>query len=172
MQTLALETSTEPGSCALWQEGAGLELLPMQASDLAAVAALEALAQAFPWRERHFADALEAGYPAWILGQGGNLLGFLVLMLALDEAHLLNVAVAPRHQGKGLGARLLRHGIVWSAAQGAKKLYLEVRPSNQKALALYRCLGFVEIGRRKGYYPANSGREDGLVLCRALERES
>jgi ribosomal-protein-alanine N-acetyltransferase len=146
-----------------------LDLLPMQASDIGAVTMLEAQAQAFPWRTRHFTDALEAGYPAWVLGQGGGILGFLVLMRALDEAHILNVAIAPAHQGKGLGARLIRHGIDWSASQGAQRLYLEVRLSNQKALALYRHMGFVEIGQRKGYYPASAGREDGLVLCRDLE---
>ncbi|MDD3483342.1 ribosomal protein S18-alanine N-acetyltransferase [Azovibrio restrictus] len=146
-----------------------LEIEPMVEADLDGVAALEATAQPFPWNRSHFADSLVAGYGAWVLRQGGNLLGFLVVMTAVDEAHLLNVAVAPEHQGHGLGARLLRHAMNWSAGKGMLDMYLEVRPSNTRAEALYRHFGFHLIGRRKAYYPAREGREDALVFRRSLE---
>ncbi|MCE1170485.1 MAG: ribosomal protein S18-alanine N-acetyltransferase [Azovibrio sp.] len=146
-----------------------LEIVPMAEADLDGVAALEAVAQSFPWSRSHFADSLVAGYGAWVLRQGGSLLGFLVVMTAVDEAHLLNVAVAPMHQGRGLGARLLRHAMTWSARNGMLDMYLEVRPSNTRAEALYRHFGFRLIGRRKAYYPALEGREDALVFRRSLE---
>lgn len=141
----------------------------MQAADLDAVAALEAAAQPFPWKRINFADSLEAGHSVWVLRQGGELLGFVVVMGVLDEAHLLNVAVAPSRQGKGLGARLLRHAMAVAVQQGALSMYLEVRLSNTRAEALYRNFGFREIGRRKAYYPAVQGREDALVFSRSLE---
>ncbi|MDR3323020.1 MAG: ribosomal protein S18-alanine N-acetyltransferase [Zoogloeaceae bacterium] len=146
-----------------------LELEGMTPADLEGVTALEAITQPFPWRRVNFADSLTAGHAAWVLRQGGDSLGFMVLMLAVDEAHLLNVAVTPVRQRQGLGARLLRHGMAWSTRQGMKSMLLEVRPSNTRALALYRHLGFVEVGRRKAYYPAPAGREDALILSRMLE---
>lgn len=141
----------------------------MVEQDLDRVAALEAAAQPFPWNRTHFADSLKAGHWAWVLRQNGEVLGFVVLMGVLDEIHLLNIAIAPGHQGRGLGARLLRHVLGWSARQGMASMYLEVRPSNSRALALYQHLGFREIGRRKAYYPALAGREDALLFCRSLE---
>lgn len=141
----------------------------MRAEDLDAVAALEAAAQSFPWRRAHFADSLAAGHWAWVLRQQGELLGFVVLMGVLEEMHLLNIAIAPGHQGRGFGAWLLRHVLRWSAARGMAYMYLEVRPSNSRALALYRHFGFREVGRRKAYYPSATGREDALLLCRSLE---
>ncbi|WP_369692845.1 ribosomal protein S18-alanine N-acetyltransferase [Azovibrio restrictus] len=146
-----------------------MELKPMTEQDLERVAALEAAVQPFPWSANHFADSLRAGHWAWVLRGKGELLGFVVLMAVLDEAHLLNLAIAPGHQGQGLGARLLRHVLQWSARQGMASMYLEVRPSNGRALALYQHLGFREIGRRKAYYPAQTGREDALLYRRSLE---
>lgn len=141
----------------------------MQERDLDRVAALESAAQPFPWNRTNFSDSLQAGHWAWVLRQNGELLGFVVLMGVLDEVHLLNIAIAPAHQGRGLGARLLRHVLAWSSRQGMASMYLEVRPSNTRAEALYRHLGFREIGRRKAYYPALDGREDALVFSRSLE---
>lgn len=141
----------------------------MQERDLDRVAALESAAQPFPWSRTNFADSLQAGHWAWVLRQNGELLGFVVLMGVLDEVHLLNIAIAPAHQGNGLGARLLRHVMAWSSRQGMASMYLEVRPSNIRAEALYRHLGFKEIGRRKAYYPSLDGREDALVFSRSLE---
>ncbi len=141
----------------------------MQERDLDQVADLDAAAQPFPWSRTNFADSLQASHWAWVLRQNGELLGFAVLMGVLDEAHLLNIAIAPAHQGRGLGARLLRHVQAWSSRRGMVSMYLEVRPSNTRARTLYRHLGFQEIGRRKAYYPAREGREDALVFSCSLE---
>jgi ribosomal-protein-alanine N-acetyltransferase len=146
-----------------------MEITAMRVLDLPQVAALEAAAQDFPWRERHFADSLQAGHRAWVLWQGAQCLGFSLSMHAADEAHLLNLAVAPAAQRQGLGARLLRHALRDAAAAGMQRMYLEARVSNQRARALYGAFGFQEIGLRKDYYPDDNGREDALVFCVRLE---
>lgn len=144
------------------------ELFPMNERELPAVAALEASLQVFPWSAGNFADSLAAGHSAWVLRQGGELLGFSVFMQVLDEAHLLNIGVGAAHQGLGHGARLLRHVMECARLAGAGKLFLEVRPSNERAVALYRHFGFRQIGLRKAYYPAAIGREDALIFDKEL----
>ncbi len=144
------------------------EFFPMNLRDLDSVAALEASLQVFPWSRGNFADSLEAGHSVWVLRLGGELVGFSVVMSVLDEAHLLNIGVAKRFQGQGYGARLLRHAMECARLGGAAKLFLEVRPSNEQAVSLYRHFGFRQIGLRKGYYPAIVGREDALIFDREL----
>ena len=101
----------------------------------------------------------------------GQIAAYAVLMMSFDEGHLLNIGVAEMFQRRGLGAYLLDHVTARTAHSGGTSLLLEVRPSNAKALQLYQRFGFVEIGRRKAYYPAHLGREDALVLRRSLERQ-
>jgi ribosomal-protein-alanine N-acetyltransferase len=145
-----------------------VESFPMNERDLDAVAALEASLQAFPWSRGNFADSLAGGHSVWVLRRGGELLGFSVVMQVIDEAHLLNIGVAARHQGCGHGARLLSQAMECAKLVGATKLFLEVRPSNERAVELYRHFGFRQIGRRKAYYPATDGREDALVFDKEL----
>lgn len=144
------------------------EFFPMNERDLDEVAALEASLQAFPWSRGNFADSLAAGHSVWVLRQGGLLLGFSVVMVVLDEAHLLTIGVDTRWQGQGYGARMLRQVIDNARLNGANRLFLEVRPSNERAVALYRHFGFRQIGVRKAYYPATTGREDALIFDREL----
>ena len=144
------------------------EFFPMNERDLDGVAALEASLQVFPWSRGNFADSLTAGYSVWVLRLGGDLVGFSVVMSVLDEAHLLNIGVAACYQGQGYGARLLRHAMECARLGGAQKLFLEVRPSNERAVDLYRHFGFRRIGVRKGYYPAVAGREDALIFDKEL----
>ena len=100
-----------------------------------------------------------------------QLIGYGILSAAADEAHVLNVCVAPAHQGQGHGRHLMRRLLDLARWQGARRLYLEVRPSNPRAIALYESLGFATIGRRPKYYPAADGREDAIVMAREIERE-
>ena len=144
------------------------EFFPMNERDLDAVTALEASVQAFPWSRGNFADSLKAGHSVWVCRLGGDLIGFSVVMSVIDEAHLLTIAVCPRYQGQGYGARLLRNAMQRAREHGASKLFLEVRPSNERAVELYRHFGFRQIGLRKGYYPAAIGREDALVFDKEL----
>ncbi|MET2522850.1 ribosomal protein S18-alanine N-acetyltransferase [Ralstonia pseudosolanacearum] len=150
---------------------AGWRAERMSALDVAAVAAVEQAAFAFPWSRGNFEDSLKSGHLGIVLRDGGNqVAGYLILMPVVDEMHLLNVTVAPAWQRQGLGRWLLRAAQALTLAHGFASLLLEVRPSNTGAIALYRCVGFAEIGRRKRYYPAeNNTREDALVMRIACE---
>ena len=145
-----------------------VEMLPMNVRDLDEVFAIEESVFPFPWTRGNFSDSLNAGYSAWVCRIGGELVGYAVVMIVMDEAHLLTIGVAKRRQGMGFGARLLRHVMQSARAMGATALFLEVRPSNDQALELYQHFGFVRVGVRKGYYPGIVGREDALVLTRGL----
>jgi len=143
-------------------------LRPMRESDLPDVIAVEQRAYAFPWTQGVFRDCLLANHPSWVLVDGGAVLGYAVLSVAADEAHVLNLCTAPEAQGRGHGRRLLRALLQLARGRGAQRVFLEVRPSNGAAIALYHDEGFNEIGRRPRYYPAHDGREDALVMALEL----
>ena len=138
---------------------------PMRQADVEAVAGIEKRAYAFPWSPGIFRDCLRAGHHCWLLEAGANLLGFGVLSAAAGEAHLLNLCIAPEYQGRGHGRRLLKRMLDLARWHGAAQVFLEVRPSNPGAIALYRSEGFNEIGMRPNYYPAAKGREDAIVMA-------
>jgi ribosomal-protein-alanine N-acetyltransferase len=121
-----------------------------------------------PWTRGNFADSLVAGYECRTLRLDGELLGYFIVMVAAGEAHLLNLSVAPVWQRKGYGSGLLREAAAIARSRGARSMFLEVRPSNAGAQALYTRFGFRRIAVRRGYYPAQFGREDALVLTLAL----
>ena len=146
-----------------------MDILPMSLADLDEVLRIEYQIFTWPWSRANFSDSQTSGYPCQVCRINGELIGYFVLMVALDEAHLLTIGVAKAHQGKGLGARLLRQAMTTAMQAGARTLLLEVRPSNTSALALYRHYGFQQIGLRRGYYPAATGREDALVMSHELE---
>jgi [ribosomal protein S18]-alanine N-acetyltransferase len=138
---------------------------PMVTDDLDDVLALEKSVFPHPWTRGNFYDSLTAGYHAWVLREQGELAGYFLLMAAPDEAHLLNVSVAASRQRQGLGHYLLDKIAACARGLGLESVLLEVRPSNLRALQVYRRYGFVEIGRRKAYYPAHNGqREDAIVM--------
>ena len=103
-----------------------------------------------------------------MLEQGGATIGYGILSVGAGEAHILNVCVAPLHQGRGHGAYLLKRVLDLARWHHAERVFLEVRPSNQLAHAMYERAGFNEIGRRPGYYPARRGREDAIVMAMEL----
>ncbi len=141
----------------------------MLASDVEAVHTLDARAYAHPWSRANFADAIASGYVcACLCAADGTLMGHVVVMRGVDETHLLNITVAPERQGRGLGAAMLRDVVVWSQAEGAEALWLEVRQSNARARRLYLRSGFAAVGLRKGYYPDGQAREDAVVMRLAL----
>lgn len=147
-----------------------IELRPMADADLPAVMAIETDIYAFPWTQGNFRDALAAGYDCWTYARDGGLIGYGVVMLAADEAHLLNLSIAAADQRQGHGSLLLQRLCDLSQARGARLLFLEVRPSNLVALRLYRRHGFERVGIRRDYYPAPHGREDALILTLPLQR--
>lgn len=144
---------------------------PLTDADLDEVVALEANVQSFPWTRGNFADALAAGYGAWTLRRDGRVAGFCILMFAPDVAHLLVIAVARSLHRQGLGSVLLD----WCEQQARERsldgVLLEVRPSNTAAVEFYKARGYLQIGLRRGYYPAEKGgREDALVMQKRLDR--
>lgn len=143
-------------------------LAPMRDADLAEVLAVENAIYSHPWTRGNFADSLRAGYQCWTWRLGNELLGYFILLVAAGEGHLLNLSVAAARQRSGHGSALLMEAMRMARARGAQHLFLEVRPSNLGAKALYRRFGFRQVSVRPGYYPAHSGREDALVLTLAL----
>jgi [ribosomal protein S18]-alanine N-acetyltransferase len=145
----------------------------MGVRDLDAVTAIEASAYGFPWTRGNFIDSLAAGYLAEVLEEdGAGLVGYYIAMPGVDEMHLLNVTVAPAWQGQGLGRLMLQALADHARAQGLASLWLEVRQGNQRARALYRQLGYAEVGLRRGYYPAAGRREDAVVMSLPLQDTS
>jgi [ribosomal protein S18]-alanine N-acetyltransferase len=141
------------------------EFVPMCDEDLTQVVQIESVIYPFPWTRGNFLDSLRAGYSAWTLrNRNGAIVGYAVMMLSLDEAHLLNLSVALHEQRSGLGWRLLEWMAEVARGYGARTMMLEVRPSNEPALRLYKTYGFECIGVRRGYYPAAVGREDAVVM--------
>jgi len=147
-------------------------LRPMRDVDLDAVMDIETRAYPFPWTAGIFRDCMRAGYPMWVQEQlaadGTTIVGYGVLSIAADEAHVLNLCTAPGHEGRGLGERMLKALLRIARGSGAQRVFLEVRPSNPRAIALYDRSGFNEIGRRPRYYPAHDGREDAIVMAMEL----
>ncbi len=146
----------------------GLHLEAMSEADLPEVAAAELRAYTHPWTAGNFADSLHAGYSCRTLRADGRLVGYFIVMFAYDEAHLLNLTVCVEQHRRGYGTGLLHDAMRVAREGGAQSLLLEVRPSNMAARELYRKFGFSRIAVRRGYYPALAGREDALVLRRAL----
>jgi len=138
--------------------------VPMTGRDLDWVVAQEAILHPFPWSRGNFDDSLSVGHACWLMRDAGVPVGYAVVLGVLDEAHLLNISIVRAAQGGGLGRRLLEHLLSTAWRDGVRQFFLEVRPSNLAALALYRRAGFAEIGRRKGYYPSREGREDAIVM--------
>lgn len=158
---------------AVWQHGDANHFAPMQVQDVDAVMAIENAVYPFPWTRGNFVDGLRSGNCAWMLraglaGQRGPLIAYSMVMIAVDEAHLLNLSVDAVHQGAGVGWRMLDWMASQSRDHGARSMMLEVRPSNPQALKLYERYGFRNIGCRRGYYPAHGGREDAIVMRIAL----
>lgn len=149
--------------------GLAASIQPMAPEHLDEVAAIEQSVQSFPWTRRSFEDGLKAGYAAWVMRQGDKTTAFCMAMFAPDVAHVLVLGVAPLHQKKGQGAALLRECERQARARGLPAIILEVRQSNQNAIAFYQHLGFTLFATRKDYYPAADGqRENAFVMEKRL----
>ena len=144
------------------------ELRAMREADLPEVLVIESAIYTHPWTLGNFADSLRAGYDCWTYRINGELAGYFILMAAADEAHLLNLSIAARHQRRGHGSALLREATALARRRGAHNVFLEVRPSNRAAQDLYTRFGFRRIAVRRDYYPAEFGREDALVFSLVL----
>ena len=155
-----------------------LQLRPMQMHDLDHIMQIEPTIYSHPWTYGNFSDSLQNGYSGWVmedtsLGKTSEMIGYSLLMMVMDEAHLLNLSVVKYRQKQGLGRFLLEHMCSIARNHKALSMFLEVRPSNLSAIALYENIGFCEIAVRRGYYPADpdvskTGREDAILMGLAL----
>ena len=137
----------------------------MTEADVDAVYAIEQAVQRYPWTRGNFSDSLANGYLCRVDEAEGEVRGYAILMPLVDEAELLTIGVAAAQQRKGLGRTMLREMLQLARDEKMKRMFLEVRPSNEAAIALYRSAGFAEVGVRRGYYQDASGSEDALVMA-------
>lgn len=145
-----------------------LTIEPMERAHVAAVAALERVCFSDPWSEDSVASELDNPLSLWLVArEGETVLGYVGSQTVLDEADMMNLAVAPEVRRRGI-ARLLVEGLINVLKDGGvHSLTLEVRASNEPAKALYAALGFAQVGRRPGYY--RNPREDALILRKEWE---
>jgi ribosomal-protein-alanine N-acetyltransferase len=148
-------------------------LRDMTQADVDAVLAIEQAVQVYPWTRGNFSDALDNGYICRVEEtESGEICGYAILMPAVDEAELLTIGVAAAQQRRGLGRAMLASMLDVARERSIGRVFLEVRPSNAAAIALYRSAGFCEIGVRRGYYQNAKGSEDALVMACELVEDS
>lgn len=136
----------------------------IQKADLPAVLAIETAVHAYPWQLSHFETALDAGNLTLLMTIDGQVVGYVVMMVVLDEASLLNISIAKDYQRQGYGRQLLAQAIKAAQKKQCRKVFLEVRTSNQAAIQLYASHQFTKMGLRRNYYPAENGREDAVLM--------
>ncbi len=139
---------------------------PMQEEDVDGIMAIEERAYDYPWSKQIFIDCLRVGYCCWVIEKDELLVGYGIMTVAVGESHVLNLCVNPDYRSQGVGKQLMQHLLEVAYDYDVNMTFLEVRPSNFEAISLYMSLGFNEIGIRRNYYPAKSGREDALILAR------
>ncbi len=143
----------------------------MTHDDLSMVSDIERRSYEFPWSHGVFRDCLLAGYQNVVLLREEQVAGYAVLSVAAGEAHILNICVDPAFRARGYGEKLLDELLFRARAAMVRQIFLEVRPSNDTALALYRKKGFHQVANRPAYYQASEGREDAAVLAKKLVTE-
>lgn len=141
---------------------------PMREGDLVGVVAVERASYGYPWSRRIFDDCMQVGYCCLVAEVDGVILGHGIMLSRAGEAHILNLCVEPSYRRRGIAAYMLGELLDIAVQSGARTAFLEVRPSNPGAIALYEQVGFHEVGRRPDYYPAPFGREDAVVMAREL----
>lgn len=144
----------------------------MSHDDLSSVSAIERQSYEFPWSHGVFRDCLLAGYQCSVLQRDGEVVGYSILSIAAGEAHILNICVHPTYRAMGYGEKLLDEILLRARSSSVRQIFLEVRPSNAHALALYRKKDFHKVADRPAYYQASHGREDANVLVKKLTTDS
>lgn len=138
--------------------------------DIDAIYALEIAANPHPWSKRNFIDSIGCSHLCVGVQVGDSWVAQAIFSAASGEAELLLISVDPVWQGKGIARKVLE---VMSEimVESVTDMYLEVRASNEGAIALYESCGFNCLGVRPGYYPAKKTREDALIYGKALTKD-
>lgn len=149
-----------------------IKIVPMAPEHLDALAALERVCFSRPWSRQMLADELDNQCAAFLTAlepDSDRVIGYAGLLVAADEGYITNVAVEPSRRRQGVAAQLLQVFDNFARANKLAFLTLEVRPSNEAAIALYRSFGFEEVGRRRNYY--DLPKEDALILTKYYGEE-
>lgn len=147
---------------------ARISIRQMRHEDLGHVSDIERRSYDFPWSHGVFRDCLLAGYQCIVLDRDGEVAGYGILSVAAGEAHILNLCIEPVYRSRGYGERLLDEILFRARSASVREIFLEVRPSNKHAIALYKKKGFHQVANRPAYYQAQAGREDAAVLAKKL----
>jgi ribosomal-protein-alanine N-acetyltransferase len=142
---------------------------PMTLSDVPDVIAVERSSYPFPWSDGVFRDCIRVGYLCRIVEADAQVAGYAIMSYGAGEAHILNICIRHDLRGAGVGRRLMHFLLDRASAAQMHDVFLEVRPSNPIAIALYTSMGFTQVGIRKAYYQAAGGREDALVYKLTLK---
>lgn len=145
-----------------------MQIRTATSADIPAMLATEQAATAYPWAESSFRSSFSERYFNAVAMVNEQIAGFYIGELVAGEASLFDIAVHPAQQGKGIGKALLSHFLDEAERRQATDCWLEVRASNQKAIALYQQLGFHQVGVRPAYYPARVGKEDAILMAMSL----
>ena len=137
----------------------------MGLADMDSIHQLECLCHSHPWSKKLFISNFGKRYFNHVILDDNKVSGYFVASSVAGEVTLMNIVIAPDKQGQGLGCQLLQFLIELSREKEEQEIWLEVRASNISALALYEKLDFVEVDRRKDYYPCENGREDAVIMC-------
>lgn len=151
---------------------ARVQIRTMTHEDLALVSDIERRSYEFPWSHGVFRDCLLAGYQCVVLQRDDEVAGYSILSVAAGEAHILNICIDPTYRSMGYGERLLDDVLFRARSSSVREIFLEVRPSNMHALALYKKKDFHKVANRPAYYQASEGREDAQVLVKKLTSDS
>ena len=145
-----------------------MKIIPMNESHVAQVAALEKQCFSDPWSENSVASELENPLSLWLIAEeNGAVCGYVGSQTVLDETDMMNIAVHPDCRRKGIAAALITELVSRLKARGSRILRLEVRESNLPAIALYKAMGFTQLGLRKNYY--RNPKENALILGKEWE---
>jgi [ribosomal protein S18]-alanine N-acetyltransferase len=141
-----------------------IELVPMRRRDLRKVMSIEQLVFPEPWSHAVFVSelSLRTGRDYRVARMGREMVGYIGLMFVEIEAHVTTVAVAPQHQGQGVGTQIMLGAMRIAQEQGCRQVSLEVAVGNTRAQSLYRRFGFLPVGVRKNYYQLTG--EDAFVM--------
>lgn len=151
---------------------ARVSIRTMTPEDLSSVSNIERSSYEFPWSHGVFRDCLLAGYQCVVLERNDEVAGYSILSIAAGEAHILNICVHPDFRSLGYGEKLLDDLLFRARSASVREIFLEVRPSNEHALALYKKKDFHKVADRPAYYQASHGREDANVLVKKLTTDS
>lgn len=142
-------------------------IVPMTMQHTAAVAKLEKLCFSDPWSEASVQSEVNNPLSCWLVAiDGSKVIGYIGSQTAAGESDMMNLAVAPDHRGKGIGASLVNALITELLKRGSSALFLEVRESNLPAIKLYEKLLFQKIGVRPNYY--FHPRENAVIMRKEL----